>query len=147
MSRSSVDRLTAQASLRVSRVPARPPRASATASSTPPQPAGRPPVTDSQARHLLRERLPGAPAAAAQEPAHLQVDAHLLAAAGGIGQLPPVTAVHPPRHSPALRAGRLVAAGPGQHMYRPAGHGYALDRHAGQVRNKSGKSLKIARRS
>jgi hypothetical protein len=112
-----------------------------------PQLEGPPPVTDGQARHLLRERLPGAPPAAAQEPAHLQVNAHLPAAAGGIGQLPPVTAVHPPRHRAAVRAGSLAAAGPGQHMHRLADHGYALDRHAGEVRDQRGESLKTARRS
>ena len=145
MSRSSAGRLTAQASLRVSRAPARPPRAGATASSTAPQLAGPPPVAGSQARHLLGECRPGAPPIAAEEPADPQVNAHLLTAASGIGQLPPVPAVHPPRHRAALRAGRLAATGPGRHVHRPACHGYALDDHAGQVRDQNGESLKIAR--
>jgi len=95
------------------------------------QAAGPPSIADGQARHLLRERRLGAPAVAAEEPADLQVNEHFLAAARGIGQLPLVAAVHPPRHHAASRAGRLAAAGPGQHMHRPARRRDALDAHIG----------------
>ena len=77
------------------------------------QAAGPAPVADGQARHLLRERRLGTRGTAAEEPAGLQVNEHFLAAAGGIGQLPPVAAVHPPRHHAAPGAGRLTGAGPG----------------------------------
>jgi hypothetical protein len=53
--------------------------------------------------------------------------------------------VHPPRHHAAPGAGCLAGAGPGQHMHRPARRGHALDGQPGQVRNKNGDSLKIAR--
>ena len=71
---------------------------------------------------------------AAEEPPDLQVNAHFLAAAGGIGHLPPVAAVHPPRHLTVPCAGCLAVAGPGQHMHRPARRRHPLDGHVGQVR-------------
>ena len=78
-------------------------------------------------------------------PAGLQVNKHFLAAARGIGQPPLVAAVHPPRHHAASRARRLASATPGQRMHRPARREHALDGQAVQMRNKNGKSLKIAR--
>ena len=85
--------------------------------------------------------------ATAEEPADVQVNEHFLAAAGAISELPPVAAVHPPRHHAAPRAGRLAGAGPGQHMHRLARYGHALDGQPGQMRNQDSKSLKIARPS
>ena len=104
-----------------------------------------PAITNGQARHLLREGGLRARVVAAEEPAGLQMNEHFLAAARGIGQLPLVAAVHPPRHHAAARAGRLAGAGPGQHMHRPARGHDTLDGQAGQVRNKDAESLKIAR--
>lgn len=46
-----------------------------------------------------------------------------------------------PHHGQAT----LGSAGPGQHMHRPAGREHALDGQAGQVGDKNGESLKIAR--
>jgi hypothetical protein len=109
------------------------------------QAAGPPPVADGQARHLLGERRLGARRVAAEEPADLQVNERLLAAARGVGQLPLVAAVHPSRHRAAPRARSLLSAGPGQHMHRPARRGHTLDSDAGQMRNQDGNSLKIAR--
>jgi hypothetical protein len=57
----------------------------------------------------------------------------------------PVAAMHPPRHSPAPRADRLVAAGPGLHVHRPAHNVDPLDRQTGQMGNQDSDSLKIAR--
>ncbi len=74
-----------------------------------------------------------------------QVNEHFLAAARGIGQLPLVAAVHPPRHHAASRAGRLASAGPGQHMHRPARRDELLDGQAGQVRNQDTETFNIAR--
>jgi hypothetical protein len=109
------------------------------------QAAGPPPIAGGQAGHLLRERHLGARVAAAEEPAGLQVNKHFLAAARGIGQLPLVAGVHPPRYHAAPRAGCLAGAGPGQHTHRPARHAHALDGQADQVRNKDTENLKIAR--
>jgi hypothetical protein len=109
------------------------------------QAAGAPPMTRGQARYLLRERGLGAPGVAAEESPDLQVNEHFPAAARGIGQLPLVAAVHPPRHRAAPRAGCLASAGPGHHMHRPAHCGHALDGHVGQMRNQNDKSLRIAR--
>jgi hypothetical protein len=109
------------------------------------QAAGPPAVADGQARHLLREGGLRACVVAAEEPAGLQVNEHFLAAARGIGQLPLVAAVHPPRHHAAARAGRLAGAGPGQHMHRPARGHDMLDDKPGQVGNQNAENLKIAR--
>ena len=104
-----------------------------------------PAIAGGQARHLLGERRLRAPAVAAEEPAGPQVNEHFLAAAGGIGQPPLVTAVHPPRHHAAARAGRLAGTGPGQHMHRPARRVNTLDGQPGQVRDQNSENLKIAR--
>jgi hypothetical protein len=109
------------------------------------QASGPPTIAGGQARHLLRERALRARVVATEEPPGLQVNEHFLAAAGGIGQLPLVTAMHPPRHHAAYRAGHLRSAGPGQHTHRPARRGHALDGQASQVRDQDGESLKIAR--
>jgi hypothetical protein len=77
------------------------------------QAAGPPAVAGGQARYLLRERRLGARRVAAEEPAGLQVDEHFAAAARGVGQLPLVAAVHPPRHRAASCARCLAGAGPG----------------------------------
>jgi hypothetical protein len=109
------------------------------------QVAGPPPVPGGQARHLLGERRLGAPGAVAEEPADLQVNDDFPAAARGIGQLPLVAAVHPPRHRPAAGAGCLAGAGTGDHMNGPAHRRHPLDSQAAQVRDQNDKSLKIAR--
>ena len=104
-----------------------------------------PAIAGGQARHLLGERRLRAGIVAAEEPAGPQVNKHFLGAAGGIGQLPLIPAVHPPRHHAAARAGCFAGAGPGQHMHRPARGDETLDGQSGQMRNQNTENLKIAR--
>lgn len=80
-----------------------------------------------------------------QEPAGLQVNEHFLATARGIGKLPLIAAVRPPRHLTAARAGRLARTGPGHHLQRPARRYDTIDGQASQVRDQDGQNLKIAR--
>ncbi len=75
------------------------------------------------------------------------MDEHFLAAAGGVGELPLVAAVHPPGHQATPRAGRLAGTSPGQHVHRPAHRDDTFDGQASQVRDQDGKSFKIARLS
>ena len=72
-------RLAAQASVPLSRAPARSPRARHCL-----QAAGPAAVAGGQARHLLGERRLSAAVVTAEEPAGVQVNQHLLAAAGAV---------------------------------------------------------------
>jgi hypothetical protein len=99
------------------------------------QAAGPSAIPGGQAGHLLSKRAFGAGVVAAEEPPGLQVNEHLLATARGIGPLPLVAAMHPPRHHPASRAGRLASARPRQHVHRPARREDVLDGQAGQGRD------------
>lgn len=108
------------------------------------QAAGPPAVAGGQARYLLGERRLAAPVVAAEEPADLQVNDHFPAAGRGIGQLPQVAAMDPPRHNAAARAGSFAGARPGQHMHRPGYRRHALDGHVSQVRGQNDERLTIA---
>jgi hypothetical protein len=111
------------------------------------QAASPPAIASGQARYLLGERGLGTRFVAAEEPPGPQVNKHFLAAGRGIGQLPLITAVHPPRRHAASGAGRLPGTGPGQYVHRPARGDDTLDGQVGQLGNQGGESLKIARRA
>ena len=104
-----------------------------------------PAIAGGQARHLLGERRLRAGIVAAEEPAGPQVNKHFLGTAGGIGQPPLITAVHPPRQHATARAGYFAGTGPGQHMHRPARRNDTIDGQPGQVRDQNRENLKIAR--
>ena len=109
------------------------------------QPAGPPAITGGQARYLLSERDLRTGVVAAEEPAGLQMNEDFLAAARGISQGPLITAVDPPRHHAAARAGRRGSAGPDPHAHRPARRLSTLDSQPGQMREQNKETLKIAR--
>ncbi len=69
---------------------------------------GPPRIPRGQALDLLRERGDRAVRVAAEEPPHRQPDQHPPAADRGIGQPPPIAAVHPARGPAARRARGLL---------------------------------------